>query len=115
MLSVNYFTVACGLPLAALRVVRCPPGLAAPRSGNRSPKPKSRPRPYTHPMTSDLDTWRSANQLINRYSDDAWFHVAQHADDMLEQGDMGGRRVWLRILDAVNELMKQEPDGAAVH
>ena len=27
---------------------------------------------------------------------------------------MDGRRVWLRILDAVNELMKQEPDGAAV-
>ena len=66
-------------------------------------------------MTSDLDIWRSANQLINRYGDDDWFHAAQRADDMLEQGDMDGRRVWLRVLDAVNELMKQEPDGAAVH
>ena len=39
-----------------------------------------------------------------------------HADAMLEKGDLGGQRVWVRILSAVNELLDVRPgDGAAVH
>ena len=39
-----------------------------------------------------------------------------HADAMLDKGNLDGRRVWLRIVRAVNELLDTRPgDGAAVH
>ncbi len=43
-------------------------------------------------------------------------HAAQRADALLEQGDMDGRRVWLRVLDAVKELSEigAQP-GKTVH
>ena len=31
------------------------------------------------------------------------------ADAMLERGDLDGRAVWLRIVEAINELQRQEP------
>ncbi len=38
------------------------------------------------------------------------------ADELLEAGDVDGRRVWLRVLEAVLELAKPKPDeGGAVH
>ncbi len=37
-------------------------------------------------------------------------------DAMLAAGDMDGRRLWLRILDAVKVLQARRPDeGEAVH
>ncbi len=38
-------------------------------------------------------------------------------DELLEAGDMAGRRVWHRVLEAVQELTSKEPpgEGAAVH
>ena len=48
-----------------------------------------------------------------------WEHIipAMRADERLEAGDMDGRRVWLRLLEAVQELTSKEPpgEGAAVH
>jgi hypothetical protein len=68
-------------------------------------------------MTSDLDIYRTANTLIERHSDiGAEMHAAMRADELLAAGDMDGRRVWLRVLEAVLELTKPEPDkGDAVH
>ena len=39
------------------------------------------------------------------------------ADIMLEKGDLDERRVWLRVLKAIEELMDKgpSPDGVAVH
>ena len=31
------------------------------------------------------------------------------ADDMLERGDMDGRAVWLRIVDAINDMHRETP------
>ena len=31
------------------------------------------------------------------------------ADELLDQGDLGGERVWLRILKAVEELLAKRP------
>jgi hypothetical protein len=43
-------------------------------------------------------------------------HVAIRADEMLEAGDMDGKAVWLRILNAVDELLaREQPEGARVH
>ena len=61
-------------------------------------------------MTSDLDVYRSAQLLVERHGDEATIHAAMKTDDMLERGDMDGRAVWLRIVDAVRELLRERPD-----
>ncbi len=63
-------------------------------------------------MTSDIDLWRAAELLVDRYGDGAAIEAAKRADDMLEQGDMEGKAVWLRILEAVKELQNTVPRGA---
>ncbi len=69
-------------------------------------------------MTTDLDVYRSAKALIDQHGEfEAKLHAAMRADELLEAGDMDGRRVWLRVLEAVRELTSKEPpgEGAAVH
>ncbi len=63
-------------------------------------------------MTSDLDIYRSAKALIDQHGEfEAELHAAQRADELLEAGDMDGCRVWLRVLEAVQELTIKEPPG----
>ena len=47
--------------------------------------------------------------LINRYGDRVSLHAASCADELLDQGDMEGRAVWLRIHEAVLELARAAP------
>ncbi len=47
-----------------------------------------------------------ANDAVN-----APIHAAMRADELLDQGDMDGKVVWLRILAAVKELLAEEPEG----
>ncbi len=61
-------------------------------------------------MITDLEIWRAANQLIQRYGEDAEIEAAMRADAMLEAGDIDGQRVWQRILKAVDELQRNKPD-----
>ncbi len=41
-------------------------------------------------MTSDLDIYRAAKELIKQHGDKAPIHAAMRADEMLEAGAMGG-------------------------
>ncbi len=67
-------------------------------------------------MTSDLDIYRSANELIEQHGEDAPIHAAMRADELMEAGDMEGRAVWLRIVKAIEELLsKERPEGVEVH
>ena len=67
-------------------------------------------------MTSDIDIYRSANELIKQYGDAADIEAAMRADECLAARDMGGEAVWLRIVKAIEELQSQErPDDAEVH
>ncbi len=67
-------------------------------------------------MTSDLDIYRSANELIEQHGDAADIEAAMRADERLAAGDMEGRAVWLRILKAIAELLaKERPEGEKVH
>ncbi len=67
-------------------------------------------------LTSDLDIYRSANELIEQHGDAADIEAAMRADECLAAGDMEGEAVWLRIVKAVEELLSQErPDDAEVH
>ncbi len=67
-------------------------------------------------MTSDIDTYRSANELIKQYGEAADIEAAMRADELKGAGDMDGRAVWLRIGKAIEELLaKERPDGEKVH
>ncbi len=68
------------------------------------------------PVTSDLDVYRSANELIKQFGDAADIEAAMRADEGLAAGDMEGEAVWLRIIKAIEELLSEErPDDAEVH
>ena len=63
-------------------------------------------------MTDQRDIYRSAKLLIDQYGAvEAEVHAAQRADALLEAGDLDGRQVWLRILEAVKELSDTTPTG----
>ncbi len=60
-------------------------------------------------MTDDIDVYRSATLLIDKHGAEASIHAAMKADDMLERGDMDGRAVWLRIVDAIKDMQRETP------
>ena len=68
-------------------------------------------------MTSDLDIYRSANELIEQHREDAPIHAAMRADELMDAGDMEGVTVWKMILKAIKELLDTTPPGdqSAVH
>ena len=55
------------------------------------------------------DIWRAANLLIQQHGPDAVFHTFQRADDMLACGNVAGTAAWLRIYEAVHELLRERP------
>ena len=67
-------------------------------------------------MVSDIDIFRSANAVIREHGQDAPIHAAMRADALLEAGDLDGQRVWLRIIAAIEELLRDRAaEGEAVH
>ena len=67
-------------------------------------------------MTSDLDIYRSANELIKQHGDAADIEAAMRADECLAAGDIEGEAVWLRIVKAIEELgAREKPRGATTH
>ena len=67
-------------------------------------------------MTSNIDIYRSANLLIERYGEDAPIHAAMSADKMMAKGDLDGFAVWRLIIKAVDEMLAvRPPDDSAVH
>ena len=67
-------------------------------------------------MTSDLDIYRSANELIEQHGEAADIEAAMRADELMDAGDMEGVAVWKRIVKAIEELLSEErPEGEKVH
>ncbi len=68
-------------------------------------------------MTPNIDIYRTANEFIKQHGDEAPIHAAMRADEMLENGDMDGLAVWMRIVNAVEELLNRAmpSNGDAVH
>ena len=56
-------------------------------------------------MTSNIDIYQTANELIKQHGDDAPIHVAMRADELLEAGDMDEQAVWKQILAAIEKLL----------
>ena len=68
------------------------------------------------PMISDLDIWRSAQVMVERFGENAPLEAAKRADELLGQGDMDGSRVWQRIMKAAEDLLRDKPEqGQSVH
>ena len=58
----------------------------------------------------DIDIWGAAHLMIEQHGHDGEIVAAQRADELLDQGDIDGRTVWLRIRRATAEL-QAEPSG----
>ncbi len=55
-----------------------------------------------------LDAYRCAKLLLDRHGHDAELHAALRADELEAAGDETGRRAWMHILDAIDELVRTE-------
>ncbi len=60
-------------------------------------------------MPSEIDIYCSASLLIKQHGEDAPIFAAMQADKQAEAGDMEGRRVWLRVIKAIEELQRTRP------
>ena len=67
-------------------------------------------------MISNLDIWRAAQVMVKRYGKDAASEADMRASEFLDQGIIDGQRLWMRIVQVIEELQRQRPrDGEAVH
>lgn len=56
----------------------------------------------------ELDAYGYAKLLLNRHGRDAPIHAAMRLEDLDFAGDEAGFRIWLAILDAIDELSRIE-------
>jgi len=63
-------------------------------------------------MTSNLNIHRTANLMIQQHGEEAALQAAMRADEMLAKGNMDGKAVWMRVIEAIGELQATEPEGA---
>jgi hypothetical protein len=59
----------------------------------------------------DLDIWRTAKLMVERFGKDAVVETSMRADQMAAENDLVGRRVWLLVLAAVREFQDASPKG----
>ncbi len=62
-------------------------------------------------MIADINIWRSAQQMVEQFGDDAPLQAAMRAEAMLEAGDLDGLGVWKRIKATAEELLRERPEG----
>ncbi len=63
-------------------------------------------------MPDEIDIYRSAKLLIDQHGEDAPIFAAQQADRCLEAGDLDGKAVWMRVIEAIDELQDRRPPAA---
>lgn len=52
----------------------------------------------------DRDVWAAATVYIRQHGEDASVHAAMMADQFADKGDDAGKRLWLKIIDAIKWL-----------
>ena len=62
-------------------------------------------------MIPEIDIWRVAYLMLNRYGDEADIEGAIWAEELAEAGDRDGEAVWRRIIDAIGQLENTTPPG----
>ncbi|HEY4135681.1 MAG TPA: hypothetical protein VGO34_10750 [Alphaproteobacteria bacterium] len=65
---------------------------------------------------SDLDIYRTANELIRHHAADARLQAAQFADLCATRHDRAGFNVWVRVIAAIQQLQEVNvPNGTVQH
>jgi hypothetical protein len=54
---------------------------------------------------TDRDVLAVARSLLVRYGDEAKRHAYQRASELLEDGDLDGRDLWMQVADAIDEQL----------
>ena len=57
----------------------------------------------------DIDIYRSAKLLTDKYGDKAAIIAIKRASQMLDDGDVDGYAVWKRTLRAIEQLESTKP------
>ena len=55
------------------------------------------------------DIWRSANEMIRLFGEDAQLRAASRADALLAEGDVQEFAVWKQIANAIGDLQRHRP------
>lgn len=67
-------------------------------------------------MATDSDILRTANLLVEQYGEMAPAGAKIKADQLQDSGDVPGRRLWLRVAKAAEELLSEErPPSDTLH
>lgn len=67
-------------------------------------------------MIQDLDVFRAAKLIIEKYGDTALIEAAFRQDELLSKGDSDGARLWSRIGDAIEWMqVRSEVTGETRH
>ena len=71
--------------------------------------------PTPSEMIADIDLWRAAKLLVDRYGDEAGIEAANRADAMLDKDDLEGKAVWLRTDPRCREELQNTRPAGPVH
>lgn len=55
------------------------------------------------PSTSDLDVWRTTNQLIGEHGEDAWAEAQRLATSFAERRDLKRAQYWRRVMKSLDD------------
>ncbi len=64
-------------------------------------------------MISEIDIWRSAQEMIRQFGDIAASEADARASALTDRGDSAGGLVWRRIREAIGQLQNDTPNGPA--
>jgi hypothetical protein len=59
----------------------------------------------------EVEIWRVANLMINRYGDEAVAEGEKRANELAAEADLAGVATWLRVIDAMRQLASNTPIG----
>jgi hypothetical protein len=62
-----------------------------------------------HVAVSDLDIWRSANEMIKQHGEKAWTEAVLKYFEMKRAKDLCGIAVWRRIARAISDFTDPTP------
>ena len=60
-------------------------------------------------MPTELDIFRSASVLIKQHGNKADLVALDHSCRLAAKGDSEGAAVWVRIMNAVKEILRKKP------
>jgi len=60
-------------------------------------------------MIPEIDIWRVAKLMLERYGDQAEAESAIRMQELAFNGDRAGAAIWRRIIDAIEQLVNTTP------